>query len=242
MPRVARFVFPGVPHHVTQRGNRRGRVFFSDDDHRVYLSWLREYATRHEVEVLAYCLMTNHVHLVLVPAVRDALHLSLRCLHLRYAQRVNRAHEWRGHVWQGRYFASALDDPYCWATMRYVELNPVRAGLVARAEDYPWSSARAHCGLRADPVLSANALWQRRISGVADWSMWLQAGLRPEELETLRRNGPKGLPCGSETFIDDLERRSGRCLRSRPRGPRPKSSTVSAEKGMRPQLQPKRRR
>jgi putative transposase len=238
MPRVARFVLPSVPHHVTQRGNRRGRVFYSDADHRTYLSWLREYTTEHEVDVLAYCLMSNHTHLVLVPAARNSLHLALRRLHLRYAQRVNRAHDWRGHLWQGRYFASVLDESYLWAAIRYVELNPVRAGMVERAEDYPWSSARAHCGMRADPVLCAKPQWKRQISAVADWSAWLQEGLARAELETLRRNGPKGLPCGTEQFIDDLEQRTGRCLRSRPRGPRPKLATEKREKRekrMRPQ-------
>jgi putative transposase len=238
MPRVARFVLPSVPHHVTQRGNRRGRVFFSDDDHRVYLSWLRQYAIEHEVEVLAYCLMSNHVHLVLVPAARNSLHLALRRLHLRYAQRINRAHEWRGHLWQGRYFASVLDESYLWAAIRYVELNPVRAGMVELAEDYRWSSARAHCGLRADSLLCAKPQWQRQVAAVTDWSQWLQEGLRLDELETLRRNGPKGLPCGSAAFIDDLEQLTGRSLRSRPKGPRPKASAANGmekgEKGIRP--------
>lgn len=215
---------PGVPHHVTQRGNRRGRVFYSDNDHRIYLTWLREYANEHDVDVLAYCLMSNHVHLVLVPAARNSLHLALRRLHLRYAQRVNRAHEWRGHLWQGRYFASVLDESYLWAAIRYVELNPVRAGMVKQAEDYRWSSARARCGLFADPVLCRNPRWQRQFDAIPDWSAWLQEGVAADELKTLRLNGPKGLPCGSEAFVEDLERRTGRCLRSRPKGPRPKAA------------------
>ena len=191
MPRGRRIIFPGVPHHVTQRGNRREQVFFCDADRTAYLAWLHEYTRDHGVAVLAYCLMPNHVHLVAVPSDEDALHRVLRPLHTRYAQRVNRAFGWQGHVWQGRFFASALDEAHLWAAIRYVERNPVRARLVESAEDYPWSSASSHCGLWRDPLLS---------------------------VETLRQHAARGLPCGSDTFIDGLEARSGRSLRSRPRG------------------------
>lgn len=218
MPRIGRHIFAGVPHHVTQRGNRRAQVFFSDSDCQAYLSWLRLYAAKHDMDVLAYCLMPNHVHLVVVPVRKDSLHLALRCLHLRYAQRINREHEWKGHLWQGRYFASALDEPYFWAAMRYVELNPVRAGLVERPEDHPWSSAQAHCGLRADPVLSSDPAYQRRLARVTDWSSWLAEGIGRTEIDALRRNAPQGLPCGSESFVEDLEASSKRRLRHRKKG------------------------
>ena len=212
MPRIARFVCQGVPHHVTQRGNRRGRVFFSDADCRIYLSWLREYATRHGLDILAYCLMTNHVHLVVVPVATDSMELTFRHLHTRYAQRVNRANDWKGHVWQGRYFASALDEPHLWSAIRYVERNPVRAQLVARAEDYPWSSASARCGSRQDPVLCGKANWVDPFKGIGDWSAWLAAGDEPNSLALLRKHAPKGLPCGSEEFLRTLELSTGRRL------------------------------
>ena len=218
MPRRARFVCPGVPHHVTQRGNRREQVFFTQADHRAYLKWLREYAALHGVEVLAYCLMSNHVHLVLVPASMDSLQLTLRRLHTRYAQSLNRRKEWKGHVWQGRYFASVLDETYFWAAVRYVERNPVRAGIVLRAEDYPWSSASAHCGLRTDPTLGTNPNWQRQFAGIGDWSAWLAAGDEPTGLEELRAHTSQGLPCGSRQFIESLETKSGRYLRPGVRG------------------------
>lgn len=217
MPRIARFVWSGVPHHVTQRGNRRGQVFFSDADHQTYLALLREYTVKYEVAVLAYCLMPNHVHLVLVPAAGDSLPIALRPLHLRYAQRVNRMKNWKGHVWQGRYFASVLDERHCWAAIRYVERNPVRAGMVQRAESYRWSSAGAHCGLRKDAVLTTEPSWQRQFKGIGDWSEWLAAGNAADELTALRRNTSKGLPCGSDEFIDKLELSAGRCLRNRRR-------------------------
>jgi putative transposase len=110
MPRIARVVCAGVPHHVTQRGNRRGPVFFTDDDRAEYLRLLHEYTVRHAVEVLAYCLMTNHVHLVVVPGTKQGLHRALKPLHMRHAQRINRAWDWQGHLWQGRFFSSALDE------------------------------------------------------------------------------------------------------------------------------------
>ena len=122
MQRLARSVFAQVPHHITQRGNRRDPVFFTDEDRRhAYLDWLSEYAGNNEVEVLAYCLMTNHIHMVAVPKTEDGLQRALKPLHMRYAQRINRSRGWKGHLWQGRFFSSALDETYLWAAIRYVE-------------------------------------------------------------------------------------------------------------------------
>ncbi len=104
MPRLARSVFANMPHHITQRGNRREDVFFDDADRAAYLAWLAEYAAEHGVVVAGYCLMTNHVHLVLIPSTEDGLQKVLKPLHMRYAQRVNRLRGQQGHVWQGRYF------------------------------------------------------------------------------------------------------------------------------------------
>ena len=185
MPRVARVVFPGVPHHVTQRGNRREDVFFEEEDRVVYLAWLREYTKKHKVEVVAYCLMTSHVHLIMIPKTEDALHGVLKPLHMRYAQRINRIHGWNGHVWQGRYFSAPLDEAYTWAAIRYAERNSVRAQMV-------------------DTMLAEEGEWSRNIAGVQDWSNWLAEADEPEKLEILRRNVDKGLPCGSEEFIERL--------------------------------------
>lgn len=218
MPRVRRATLPGIPHHVTQRGNRRGPVFFADADRREYLRLLREYADGHAVQVLAYCLMSNHVHLVVIPGKADGLHRMLRPLHMRHAQRLNRARGWKGHLWQGRYFSSMLDDRHLWEAIRYVELNPVRARMVDRAEDYPWSSAWAHCGRTFDPVLAEDPAWLRRLEGIPDWSAWLSAGERPDHVETLRRNAEKGFPCGSDEFVEQLEATTGLVLRPLRRG------------------------
>ena len=230
MPRVARSVFAGVPHHVTQRGNRRENVFFSDEDRRTYLAWLREYCQKHDVQILAYCLMPNHVHLVLIPEREDGLESVLKPLHMRYAQKINRKRGWKGHLWQGRYFSSALDETYLWAALRYVECNPVRANLVRKAENYRWSSAAAHCKLRADALLTRDLSWVKQLEAPGDWSAWLVEGDRPEELERLRRNVEKGLPCGADKFIRKLEGATGRLLRYRPRG-RPRNVEPRREKG-----------
>ncbi len=221
MPRIARTVFAGVPHHITQRGNRREEVFFTDEDRHAYLAWLKDYAERCGLDILAYCLMTNHVHLVVVPASEDSLRQVLKPLHMRYAQRINRANNWKGHLWQGRFFSSALDETYLWAAIRYVERNPVRAGMVRKGENYRWSSASAHCGLRHDATLTDKSAWRRQFDGIGDWSVWLAMGDEPDKLEVLRRNADKGLPCGSEKFIQKLEKLTGRALQYRPRG-RPK--------------------
>lgn len=218
MPRAARIVFAGVPHHITQRGNRRGDVFFTDTDRQLYLTWLREYCATHGVAILAYCLMRNHVHLVAVPTTSDSLQAALRPLHTRHAQRINREHDWRGHLWQGRFFSSPLDEVYLWAAIRYVERNPVRAKLVRRAENYPWSSAAAHCRLREDPLLSQKQTWRNELGRVPDWSAWLAEGNEDEELQLLRRNISKGLPCGSARFIRRLEKMAGRLLSYQPPG------------------------
>ena len=112
--------------------------------------------------------MTNHVHLIAVPATDDGLQQTLKPLHMR--QRLNRQRQWSGHVWQGRFFSSPLDDAYLWTALRYVECNPVRAGMAERAQDYRWSSAATHCGLRPDALIKAESPWQQQLAAVADWS------------------------------------------------------------------------
>ena len=218
MPRPARAVCAQVPYHITQRGNRREQVFFTDEDRQAYLGWLKEYAKEHKVDILAYCLLTNHIHLVVVPRTEDGLQQTFKPLHMRYAQRINRTRGWKGHLWQGRFFSSALDKAYLWAAIRYVERNPVRARLVRKAENYRWSSAAAHCRLMQDEVLTTNPSWRKQFQAVGDWSAWLAQGDEPQELEVLRRNADKGLPCGSEKFIRKLEKLTGRGLQYRPQG------------------------
>ena len=218
MPRIARVVFAGVPHHITQRGNRRADVFWTDDDRQKYLALLHEYAARHQLLVWAYCLMTNHVHFVAVPGRAESLAATFKPVDMRYSQYVNQTQRLTGHLWQGRPFSCPLDDEHLWVAVRYVERNPVRVGLVPRAEEYPWSSAAAHCGLRRDPLVSG-ALERRGV--VENWAPWLAEPDEEQVLEKLRRQTRNGRPLGAPAFVCHLETLAGRLLAAKPVG-RPK--------------------
>lgn len=212
MPRVARLVVEGVAHHVTQRGNRRQEVFFSDEDRRRYLLWLKDYADRYELRILAYCLMMNHIHLIVLPRKRDSLWRALQTTHMRYSQRVNFDQGWTGHLWQGRYFSTALDEAHEWAAVRYVEQNPVRAGLVELAEDYPWSSAAFHLGLRDDRLVTGLGVWG---ASVEEWEKTLRAAQSEGEVSLLRARTLDGRPCGDEDFVARVSSALGRDLTRR---------------------------
>jgi putative transposase len=215
MPRGPRIVIPEVPHHITQRGNRRDNIFFTDADRLRYLDLLGQYARKHDLQIFAYSLMTNHVHLVATPRTKTALADVLKPAHMRYTQHVNWAHGLIGHLWQNRPFSCPLDEIHFWVAVRYVEKNPVRAGLVARAEDYLWSSAAAHCGLRKDPLISGDL----EKSGFCDnWSAWLAEGDDVEELKLLRRSTCCGVPLGNQDFVARIEGLFSRMLRPRSPG------------------------
>jgi putative transposase len=225
MPRVARTVFANMPHHITQRGNRREDVFFDDEDRQAYLELLGEYAVKFGVEVAGYCLMSNHVHLILIPSTEEGLQQVLKPLHMRYAQRLNRAKAQQGHVWQGRYFSSVLDGDYFRECLRYVERNPVRARMVRKAEKYEWSSARGHCDLVTDKLLKAKPRWRAAFDDITDWADFLAEPETDEALLILRRNTMMNLPCGGEKFIKKIEKAAGRNLHYKPQG-RPKKMVM----------------
>ena len=175
MGRLARVIAVGVAHHVTQRGNGRRFLLESDADRRVYLDLLRENLALHEVLLVGYCLMSNHVHLVVIPADAEGLALSMKHTHGRYASYWNVVHNSSGHAWQGRYFSCPLDGPHLWEALRYTELNPVRAQLVTEAHAWAWSSAAAHCAVvQADRFLSTE-LWQNHWTNTS-WREYLAAG------------------------------------------------------------------
>ena len=218
MPRQARVVFPNIPHHIIQRGNRREDVFFSDSDRKQYLEWLKEYCKEYKVEILAYCLMTNHIHLLAVPTTEDGLQRVLKPLHMRYAQKINRERGWKGHFWQGRYFSSPLDGEYLLFTTRYIERNPIRVKKVRKAENYKWSSARGHCGIIQDDILTKKMKWLNKYKGIDNWRQWLSIKEEKEKTDLIRRNTEKGIPTGSGRFIRRLEKLADRVLDYRPIG------------------------
>src|ERR1017187_10321849 len=158
MARLARVVVPGMPHHVTQRGNRRQQTFFSEDDYRAYVELMAEWCAKFNVAIWAYCLMPNHVHLIAVPDSENGFRQAIGEAHRRYSRRINFRQGWRGHLWQGRFASFVMDEPYLLAAARYVELNPVRAKLVDRARQWRWSSARAHLAGRDDRLVTVAPL------------------------------------------------------------------------------------
>jgi putative transposase len=219
MARLARMVFEGVPHHVTQRGNGRAQTFFSDADYQLYRDLLAENAAKADVEVWGWVLMPNHVHLVLVPSDPDGLRRCLAPVHRRYAGAVHARDERTGHFWQGRFGCVAMDEAHLGAALRYVALNPVRARLVERAADWRWSSLHAYLdpergdGLtRTAPVLSRYPDFAGMIADGEDEA--LSVGLR--RAETI------GRPVGGEAFIARLQALTGRPLAPAKRGRKPK--------------------
>lgn len=216
MPRIARVVVVGLPHHVTQRGNNRERVFFDDDDRRHYLWTLLEYRQRCGVSILGYCLMDNHVHVLAVPGQEDSLARCFAGANLLHTQRANRRHGRSGRLWQNRFFSCPVQsDSYLLAALRYIESNPVRAGLVERAWDYRWSSARHHVLSEPDPLVSDPGGLLGELG--RDYRRLLRE-TGEEGHDDIRRATATGRPLGGPVFVAALESRLGRRLESRGKG------------------------
>jgi putative transposase len=217
MARLARVVVPGLPHHVTQRGNGRSRVFFSDADYALYRDLLAASCRAAGVEVWAWCLMPSHVHLILTPRDEDGLRRALAPVHRRYAGIIHQRRRRTGHFWQGRFGVVVMDEDHLAAAFRYVSLNPVRARLVARAQDWKWSSVRAHLG-RGDDGLTDVRPARQRFARFADL---IEAQSDAEATERLRQGESIGRPVGSSDFLARIEALTARQLRPRKRGPKP---------------------
>ena len=226
MARLARLVIPGLPHHVTQRGNRRQQTFFNDGDYAAYIELMAQWCREEGVEIWSYCLMPNHVHLIAVPKTEDGLRQAIGEAHRRYTRRINFREQWRGYLWQGRFASFIMDEPYLLAAARYVELNPVRAKLVDRARQWPWSSAKAHLSGRDDRLVTVGPL----LAMVGDWKAFLRSALPEQQLRDLREHARTGRPLGSSAFLDRLERRVGRVLKPQNPGPKPKPRKVRTRK------------
>jgi len=221
MARLARAVVPGLPHHVTQRGNRRQQTFFCEDDYREYLALLGEWFGRHGVRLLGYCLMPNHVHLIVVPPTEDALCRAIGETHRRYTRRVNFREGWRGHLWQGRFASLVMDEPYLLAAVRYVERNPVKGKLVRHAAAWPWSSAAAHVSGEPDGVVETGWLCKRIAGWVCTWQQHLGYADEPGLGRIMQQHENTGRPLGGKPFVERLESLLGRpLLPGRPGRPR----------------------
>jgi putative transposase len=217
MARIARVVAPGVPHHVTQRGNRRQETFFSDEDYDAYVDLMAEWCAARGVEVWAYCLMPNHVHLIAVPQSEDALARAVGEAHRRYTRMVNFRERWRGHLWQGRFASFPMDEAHTYRCARYVELNPVRAGLVETPRAWRHSSARAHLAGKDDRLAKVKPL----LDMAGDWGEFLAGGAQAGLARAIRRHERTGRPLGGDTFVEGLEKALGRVLRRQRPGPKP---------------------
>ncbi len=219
MPREARIVIPELPHHIIQRGNRNQRVFFTSLDKKYYLDILTYYCQKERVEIWCYCLMDNHVHLIAVPPTTSSLARAIGGTHKKYTWLINSRNEWKGFLWQGRFLSYPMDEKYLYKCVRYIERNPVRAGIVDRAEDYPWSSARAHVFGYADKLLSPFYL----LKEIEDWRAYLADEDSQEDLNLFEQNEISCQPLGSENFLKRLEIITGRKILRRPKG-RPKGN------------------
>lgn len=229
MARLPRIVIPDVAHHVTQRGNRRQPIFFSDDDRELYLALVADGCAQADVRCLGWCLMDNHVHLILVPSDKDGLRAALGEAHRRYTRHVNFREGWRGYLFQGRFASYPMDDAHVIAAIRYVENNPVAAKIVQEARDWRWSSARSHIeGRRTkdDPLTDVAALGQH----VRNWRNLLKLGAEAadteESAEAIEARLGTGRPLASAEWIAEAEKRMNRKLAPAKRGPKPKVSEL----------------
>lgn len=200
MPRIARIIAPGIPHHIIQRGNRRMATFFCDEDYQAYLNLMAEWCRNFHVEIWAYCLMPNHIHMIAVPEGKEGLRQAIGEAHRRYSVLINTRQGWTGHLWQGRFASFPMDADYLLAAVRYIEMNPVRAGLAADPYAWQWSSAKAHLEGTDDILVKAAPLLEM----AGDWRGFL-ADVDDEEREKLRRHERTGRALGAEAFLDTLE-------------------------------------
>lgn len=210
MPRIARVVASNYPHHITQRGNNRADVFIDDEDRRFYLQILQRYCEKAKTSIWAYCLMSNHVHLLAVPQTTESLALCIGRTNLTYTQFENRKYKQSGRLWQNRFFSTIVDtDHYLWVTARYIEMNPVKARLSRKPQDYAWSSCRITMGIETDSLVKTHE--------------WLDDAERSEYIKFLgqtdiqiddriRRATSTGRPLGDEQFLKKIERKLSRRL------------------------------
>ncbi len=212
MPRLARLVVAGYPHHVVQRGVRSLDIFTGDADREAYLDLVREECARHGCSALAWCLMTNHVHLILVPERTESLALAVGWAHRRYTRERNFREGVRGRLFQGRFFSYLLDEKHLMSAARYVELNPVAAGIVEEPGEYDWSSARFHLGKRKADALVEDRSLSGTLSGARQWRRFLADGVEEIEAKRIEARMSSGLPLGTDGFVKRLEKRTGRVL------------------------------
>lgn len=228
MPRQPRLIVPDLAVHIVQRGNNRMTCFGQEGDYLVYLALLRQASVNFGCAIHAYCLMSNHIHLLLTPTKPDACTALMHALAQQYAQYFNRTHQRTGTLWEGRFRSCIVESArYVLACHRYIELNPVRAGIVPRPEDYAWSSYAANSGVRIDPIVSPHA----EILALAPsaYTRLLMEAVDAEFLGEIREATNGGYPLGGEEFKSTL---SGRKLIRGRSGRPPKADADRKEKSV----------
>ena len=215
MSRLARVVIPGLPHHIIQRGNRRQNVFFQTTDKRLYIRILAKHSLRAGIAIWAYCLMNNHVHFIAVPSKECSLAKGIGDTHREYTRIINFREGWKGYLWQGRFLSYPLDEKHLYSAMRYIERNPVRAGIVEKAEDYAWSSARAHIYGYNDHLVSGNF----DKVGFVNWADYLKEEIA-SDIEAFNNHLKTGRPLGDMEFVKKVERLTGREIQKKKPGPK----------------------
>lgn len=219
MARQARIIAPGFPHHVMQRSSEGEPVFIGKQSREYYLQRLAEFAAEHRLEVLAYSLLADRVHLVVLPRDEESLAMALRRAHSSYGRYLNSVQGTSGSVWQNRFYSFPMDQDWLYAAVKYVERAPVLARLARQADAYAWSSAPAHCGRAASAVLSAS--WPKTAEK-KKWAAWLRQPQPDEEIQAIERATSRGFALGGEAFLAKLSRKAGRPVGPRQVGRPPK--------------------
>ncbi|MFH1824348.1 MAG: transposase [Candidatus Firestonebacteria bacterium] len=208
MPRIKRVVVVGTPHHITQRGNYRQKVFDSDEDRKQYLSWIEEYSKKYNVEIIAYCLMSNHIHFVVVPTEERSIGKLFNTVHMRYSQYYNKKKKQSGHLWQGRFYSCILDEDCLKEATRYVERNPVRAKMVENTIEWKWSSAKNNIGEGCGEIDVLGIKKYLKIDG-KEWNEFISEKDSEEFVHNIRKATNMSRAIGKEEFIEKLEKKIG---------------------------------
>ena len=212
MPRTRRVIIEGLPHHITQRGNYRQNIFEADKDRKQYLEWIEKYSGKYKVKILAYCLMTNHVHFIVIPEESDSLSRLFNTAHMRYSHYYNKKKKAKGHLWQGRFYSCILDDEHLKKAARYVERNPVRAKIVKKAEEWRWSSASTNMDEGVGELRITGMRGYFEING-KDWKDYLKEKDEVGFVDEIRKATNMSRAMGRESFIEKIEKMLGVSLK-----------------------------
>jgi len=223
MPRIARIVGIGYPHHIIQRGNNRQDIFFDQEDRRLYLKWLEKYSLECSCTVHAYCLMKNHVHLLVVPKNNSSLAKTMQKLSLRFTQHINKKYKRTGRLWECRFYSALVDkEPYLWSVGRYIERNPVRAKIISKPDEYQWSSAKANTSGKRMGFIKP--IWEDDTEREG-YIAFLNNPDKEEEIEVIKKSTISGKPIGSKEFLNQMLETLGVTINTRSKGrPRKKKN------------------